>query len=78
MKRFEAIATHLGMDISELVDYRYHMGWKTADQPVWSVNDNYYTVTRLNLKPKKNHEWSWTKVKDEHIESQGFQIWIKS
>jgi hypothetical protein len=74
-----AIATHLGMDNSEVREYRYHTG--RTSLPVWSVDDSYYCVTKGTQKPavhRDGMEFNWIKVKDNYVELDGWQVWKSS
>jgi hypothetical protein len=77
MTRTQAFASHIGCDVSETKDYRYHYG--RTSLPVWSIDGNYYCVTKVGAKPSNHRDkmdFGWVKLEDNFCENQGFIIWI--
>lgn len=75
----DAIATHCGLELSEVEYYRYHYGLTT--QPVYAFTDQYYCVTRAGEKPAKHREgikWNWKIVPDAFVNESGYFIWQAS
>jgi hypothetical protein len=71
-----AIASHLMLEASELKDYRYHYG--RTSLPVWSVDNEYYCVTKGAEKPAKHRDglaWEWEEVSDNWVNHNGYRIW---
>ncbi len=63
MSKREFLCVTLGLDSSELGDYRYHYG--RTNIPVYAIGDDYFCVTRIKEKPAKHNydmEWIWTEV----------------
>ena len=79
MTRTQAFANHIGCDLAEVKDYRYHYG--RTSLPVWSVDNQYYCVTKVGAKPSTHRngmEFDWVQLKDNFAEASGFQIWISN
>ena len=77
--RTDAIATHLGMDIVEVREYRYHQG--RTNLPVWSIDNHFYCVTKGNQKPARHRdglEFNWVRVKDNYVELDDWLIYKSS
>lgn len=71
----QAVAQHLGMDSSEMEDYRYHYGH--TSQPVYALDDTYYCAVKKGQKPATHREgmdWKWTEVKDDYVNGFGYKI----
>lgn len=74
--RREALAQHCGLDAAELSDYRYHYGH--TSQAVWTIGDDYYTITKGSQKPavhRSGQKWKWVEVPDSYVNQSGWKIW---
>jgi len=73
----QAIATHLGLDASDIEHYRYHYG--LTSQPVYAFSDCYYCATKGNQKPATHINgsivWKWEAVTDGYLQKSGYKIW---
>ena len=72
----EALAQHLGFDLSEMKDYRYHYGH--TNLPIYSIGDNYFCCVKIGKSPAIHYDidFKWSKVDDQFVQKNGFQIYI--
>lgn len=73
----EALATHLGMDMSDLSDYNYQPGRFT--RAVYAVDDNYYcAVKTFNDLPKPTRKsvepLHWREEPDPYVNKYGYHV----
>lgn len=73
----EALATHLGMDYSDLSHYNYQPGRFT--RAIYAVDDGYYVAVRHQSQlPKQTRKFGgdlkWKEVVDSHVNSKGWKI----
>ena len=70
----EALATHLGMDYSDLNDCRYQYG--RTPYPIYNIGETYYCCFKGSKKLWNSDTIIWVEVKDEYIDSFGFRIFF--
>lgn len=76
MKSNEALAMHLGWDVSELKDYRYQPG--RTSKAVYAIGNDYMCATKGKDKPATHEgiDFQWKEVPDNHLNPLGFKIWL--
>lgn len=67
----QALAEHLGIDYSELKDYRYHAG--KSSTPIYAIDDCYYCAGK-KAAIHMDIEFDWIEVPDKYINSFGIKI----
>lgn len=73
----EALACHLGMDISDLTDYNYQPGRYT--KTIYGLSHGYYVAVRsINDLPKPTRknvtEFKWVEKVDNFVNKYGWLI----
>jgi hypothetical protein len=74
----EALATHLGLDYSELSHYSYQPGQFT--RTVYAIDDGYYVAVKDKSqlpKPTRasGRKFQWREVEDKYLNSKGWRIY---
>lgn len=70
-----ALASHLDWDVDEVESFRYQ-STKTP-VPVYSVDDDYLTATKIDKLPRENTDYKWEKVNSWVTKQYGWVIWRK-
>ena len=74
----EAVASHLGLEISEVKNMQYHHGHTSS--PVFVIGDCYYCASKKGKDPAtryvENDGWDWVKCEPNPINRQlGWIVW---
>lgn len=74
MQRPEALATHLGWDVSDVKDCRYQQ--HSYSFPIYVIGEDYMTTCKVGKKPGKFDGRKWHKVESWITEKYGYEVYI--